>query len=148
MIRNSNRYRAIQRVLCFVFLFSYFNVYSQHVIKKIDLYICPFYIMTPRAITPKEVKQNSSIFIEVQHSILKEENDDLYSMIIALNNSDTASIIMDYRIKCVLHKRWCKTEILYFNPFGDFFYKGKVYHNEKIKKFIFEYIPASCKDYK
>lgn len=132
-------------ILFVVFFLLSAELSAQHEIKKINLYVVPFSVSTLSALSHNEVRENSSIIINIKESIIPQTMDDLYEMLGRLNDKDTMSKIWDYRLECVFYKKKGKKEYLYMNSFGFFMYNGKYYRNDKIADFIRAFLPPSCR---
>lgn len=133
------------RLLAILFLLSLNNYgYSQDMVRKIDLYIIPVKTMFKIRVPPNKVRKYATLKITLKESKGKIENSDFLGYIKALNDTSSTEIVGDYRIVCIVRKLIGK-EVLYFNQFGDFMYKGKTYKDERIKSFVFGHLPEYAK---
>lgn len=133
-------------ILLFLTIFVH-KTYTQETVKKIELHICPLYIQTAVSIERKKLKHYVEMKISFERSMLKMSNDDFWWLVSELEKYNKEEEIgASYYIKCIIHKRRGGKEVLYFNSFGDFWYKGKTYKNNTIKSFIFAHIPERAKD--
>jgi hypothetical protein len=123
---------------------SFGNVYSQGIVRKIKLYVIPVGTHFKIKVPYNKVKDYATIKITIKEARGLIENNDFLDLIVDLKSESVSDITKDYRIVCVVHKIFGR-EILYFNTFGDFLYNGKTYKNDKIKSFVFNHIPESCK---
>jgi len=112
--------------------FNFLTLHSQEVftiknccIRKITLYVIPPSYMFRIQVNYYEVKKISDIKLSIKSPS-------------ELNENDKVEIIQDYRIKCIIHKSLGR-EVLYFNGFGGFLYKGHTFYNEDIKNLIWKY---------
>ncbi|MDI3479277.1 MAG: hypothetical protein PWQ14_423 [Rikenellaceae bacterium] len=138
-------------LLIFIFLIfaSIQKLYSQKLnyieggVLNITLYVIPFTTLFNYNLPYKAVKKISSMKIIIWESNCKLTNYEFLDLVKNLNLEYESKISEDYRIKCVINKIFGR-EVLYFNQFGDFLYKGKTYHNEEIKNFIWKHLPKNC----
>lgn len=123
--------------------FNFLTLHSQEVfttdccIRKITLYIIPPGYMFRRQIDYYEVEKKSDIKLSIK-SPSQLDDSNFLQLLKNLNENDKTEIIQDYRIKCIIHK-FLSREVLYFNAFGGFLYKGQTYYNEDIKNLIWRY---------
>lgn len=113
-------------------------------VRKVDLYIIPFRTSFRYAVAPNKVKRISRFKLSIKSAYGKIENIDFLDYINDLNDSSEAKIGEDYRVVCIVRKLIGR-EVLYFNQWGDFLYKGKTYKDERIKSFVFKHLPEYCK---
>ncbi len=118
--------------------------YSQEMVRKIDLYIIPVKTSFKVRVPPNKVRTYATLKMTLKESKGKIENSDFLGYIKTLNDTSSTEIAGDYRIVCVVRKL-IGTEVLYFNQFGDFMYKGKTFKNERIKSFVFGHLPEYAK---
>lgn len=139
----------MKKIIKFLFLItsvilSLNTAYSQHFVRKIDLYIIPLSTQTGMRIPYNKVKSLATIKITIKESSMLMENVDFLDSIYGLELTNYVFIPRDFRVVCVVHK-FIGREILYFDAFGHFLYKNIAYNNETIKLFVFNHIPESCK---
>ncbi|GIV44918.1 MAG: hypothetical protein KatS3mg035_2272 [Bacteroidia bacterium] len=133
------------RLLVIFFLLLLTNYgYSQNIVRKIDLYIIPVRTMFKIRVPPNKVRKYATLKMTLRESKGKIENSDFLGYIKNLNDTSSTEITEDYRIVCVVRKLIGK-EVLYFNQFGDFMYKGKTYKDDRIKSFVFGHLPEYAK---
>ncbi len=133
------------RLLVIFFLLLLTNYgYSQNIVRKIDLYIIPVRTMFKIRVPPNKVRNYATLKMTLRESKGKIENSDFLGYIKNLNDTSSTEITEDYRIVCVVRKLIGK-EVLYFNQFGDFMYKGKTYKDDRIKSFVFGHLPEYAK---
>jgi hypothetical protein len=113
---------------------------SCHIVRKIDLYVIPVKTLFRASVPPNKVRKYATLKITLKESEGEIENEDFLGFIKSLNDTSTSQIAEDYRIVCIVRK-FIGKEVLYFNQFGDFLYKGETYKNERIKTFIFNHLP-------
>ena len=124
--------------------FNFLTLHSQEVftiknccIRKITLYVIPPSYMFRIQVNYYEVKKISDIKLSIKSpSELDDYN--FLQLLHNLNENDKVEIIQDYRIKCIIRKSLGR-EVLYFNGFGGFLYKGHTFYNEDIKNLIWKY---------
>ncbi len=127
-----------------IVIMSFGKGYSQGIVRNIKLYIIPVGTTFRIKVPYNKVKDYATIIITIKEARGSLENNDFLDLIIGLKTESVSEIAQDYRIVCVVHKIFGK-EVLYFNTFGGFLYNGKTYKNDKIKSFVFNHIPESCK---
>jgi len=127
-----------------IVIMSFGSGYSQGIVKNIKLYIIPVGTHFKIKVPYNKVKGYATIKMTIKEARGPIENNDFLDLISGLDSESTLDIAQDYRIICIVHKIFGK-EVLYFNTFGDFLYNGKTYKNDKIKSFVFNHIPESCK---
>lgn len=133
------------RLLVIFFLLLLTNYgYSQNIVRKIDLCIIPVRTMFKIRVPPNKVRKYATLKMTLRESKGKIENSDFLGYIKNLNDTSSTEITEDYRIVCVVRKLIGK-EVLYFNQFGDFMYKGKTYKDDRIKSFVFGHLPEYAK---
>lgn len=113
-------------------------------VRKIDLYIIPISFRCKRSVKPNEVRKIATLKMSIKTAHGTIENIDFLDLVKGLNDTSCVKIIKDYRIVCVVRK-FIGKEVLYFNTFGGFLYKGKTYEDERIKSYIFSHLPDYCK---
>jgi len=123
---------------------SFGNSYSQGIVRKVKLHVIPVGTHFKMSVPFNKVKNIATIKIVFKESNEALECNEFLDMITALTPESEIEIAQDYRIVCIVHKIFGK-EVLYFNTFGDFLYNGKTYKNDKIKSFVFNHMPESCK---
>ena len=131
--------------LVMILLFKCNSAESQ--VRRIDLYVIPLSIQTNIGINYNEVEKASTLKITIKcwppaNRILNQTE----ILLESINNLKNDSIVdkegLDYRVKCVVRKWFGRKEVLYFDRWGYFFYKGKIYKHEKIKSLVFRHIPC------
>ncbi len=127
-----------------IFMTTTINCNSQDFVRRIDLHVIPLHYVFKKSILPSEVKKNAKVKITLKESMIKLEMHDFLNLIKEIDEKSNEEIAEDYRIVCIIRK-FIGKEILYFNQFGDFKYKGKTYKNELLKSFVFDHLPESCK---
>lgn len=120
------------------------NLFCQGIVRKIEFYVIPLSCSFRTSVDYSKVKRLSTIHIIIKEANYQIDNDEFLELIKRVNETKETEISSDFRIKCVIKKIIGK-EVLYFNKFLDFQYKGKTYRDENIKKFILNHIPESCK---
>jgi len=125
-------------------LVSLNSAYSQGIVMNIKLYIIPVSTHFRAKVPYNKVKDYATIKITILEARGMIESSDFLDLIVGLKTDSETDIAQDYRIVCVVHKIFGR-EVLYFNTFGDFLYNGGMYRNDKIKSFVFNHIPESCK---
>lgn len=132
-------------ILLLLFILLFDEAYSQDIlVRKIDLYIIPLRTAFRSSVEPNQVRRNARLKMSIKTAHGKIEKIDFLDLVKDLNDSSSVKIIEDYRIVCVVRKIIGR-EVLYFNHWGDFLYKGKTYKDERIKKFVFKHLPEYCK---
>lgn len=119
-----------------------FNNIDYTIVRKIDLYVIPLTTEFVRKVTYQEVKRISTIKITIKESNYKLENYEFLDSVLNLSKDSIVNVDPDYRIKCVIRKFIGRKQVLYFDRFGYFYYKGDVYRNEQIKSFVFAHLPC------
>ena len=131
--------------LVMILLFKFNSAESQ--VRRIDLYVIPFRIESPYGINYNVVEKMSTLKITIKcwppaNRILNQTE----ILLESINNLNNDSIVdkegLDCRVKCVVRKWFGRKEVLYFDRWGYFFYKGKIYKHEKIKSLVFRHIPC------
>lgn len=120
------------------------SLFCQGIVRKIDLYVIPLNCNFRANLDYSKVKRLSTIHIKIKEANYKIDNYEFLELVKRLNETSQTEIIKDFRIKCVVRKIIGK-EVLYFNKFLNFQYRGKTYHDENIKNFILSHLPESCK---
>ena len=119
-----------------------FNNIDYTIVRKIDLYVIPLTTEFVRKVTYQEVIRISTIKITIKESNYKLENYEFLDSVLNLSKDSIVNVDPDYRIKCVIRKFIGRKQVLYFDRFGYFYYKGDVYRNEQIKSFVFAHLPC------
>ena len=119
-----------------------FNDIDYTIVRKIDLYVIPLTTGFRNKVTYQKVKKLSTIKIVIKESNYRLENYEFLDSVLNLSKDSIVNMDPDYRIKCVIRKFIGRKQVLYFDRFGYFYYKGDVYRHEQIKSFVFAHLPC------
>ena len=142
---NKNKYGIL--LIAMILLLNCNSAESQ--VRRIDLYVIPCNVATYSGVHYNQVEKWSSIKIAIkcwpQDYRIINQTEILLESINSLNND---SIVdkdgLDCRVKCVVRKWFGRKEVLYFDRWGYFYYKGNIYKHEKIKSIVFRHLPCYC----
>lgn len=112
---------------------------GQDVIVCFKLYVVPLHLKTKVSIKRNDIKRLSYVTMNFKESCGKYEFDEIFDKI--RMNTDTVATVKDYRILLVLKKRFLLKEKIYFNKFGEYYYKGKYYRGKDIFDIIKPFLP-------
>ena len=146
-MENKNKYKYKYSIFLLVVILLLNCNSAESQVRRIDLYVIPLSTQTNIGINYNEVEKMSTIKITIkcwpQANRIVNQTEILLE---SINNLKNDSIVdqegLDCRVKCVVRKWFGRKEVLYFDRWGYFFYKGKIYKHEKIKSLVFRHIPC------
>jgi len=110
-------------------------------ITRVKIYIIDFVVAYPFATKAKLVKKRSDLKVVIKKPSNNPEWEKYINSLIQNKDSSISnSRSLDLKIKCVIYRKFGKL-ILYVDRFGNVQFKGKIYKNLEIGKFIIKHVP-------
>lgn len=135
--------KYLKLLLLFSLVINVSFVKSQDVVKSMKLYVIPLYFKFRVSVKSNEVKKLSTLKIKAKEGCTKYELDEIFDKLVS--NNDTVSKVRDFRVLLVLKRKFFGQIKIYFNQFGDYYYKGKYYKNNGLFEMILPNLPDCSK---
>lgn len=145
MKRSKNKTLIVFILIPILTIVSIYHSHAQNIVSKVELKVYPFWMDPPLGLDSELLDSVDLTICFEESKVLGMKTDSIARILFAIKSTESVAISEEYKVKCNLYLTSGQKKYFLMNANGDFFYEGKTYKDDRIKKFVFDYIPELYK---